>query len=97
MLARSLIFFALIVFTALGEDALDPWEHVEDEQEIVSDEMPFDPVEEMRKLWEQEMREGEDFKDGLREMGVNVEEWEQKFGQPEFGGDNGHGHQHGEL
>ena len=54
MIAKKTVFLALLVFAAMGafgEDASDTWEGVEDEQEIVS-EVPFDPVEEMRKLWE---------------------------------------------
>ena len=77
---------------------MDFWEHVEDVSEVDNNEEVFDPVEEMRKLWEQEIREGEDFKDELRDMGVNVKEWEEKFGladleEPELS----HGHSHGEL
>ena len=44
----------------------------------------FDPVEAMRQLLEQEVTEGAEFKQQLREQGVNVEEWEEKFNQEDF-------------
>ena len=57
------------------------------------------------------MQEGKAFKDGLRDTGVNVEEWEDQFGHDQWdqglvpeeilGEGDGHGHhhhhQHGEL
>ena len=44
----------------------------------------FDPVEAMRQLLEQEVTEGAVFRQQLREQGVNVEEWEEKFSQEDF-------------
>ena len=44
----------------------------------------FDPVEAMRSLLEQEVAEGESFRQQLREQGVNVEEWEEKFSQEDL-------------
>ena len=44
----------------------------------------FDPVEAMRSLLEQEVTEGETFRQQLREQGVNVEEWEEKFSQEDL-------------
>ena len=77
-----------------------------EEQEVFT----FDPVAEMKKLWEQEMQEGKAFKDGLRDIRVNVEEWEDEFGHDQWdeglfpdemlGEADGHGHHHhhhGEL
>ena len=51
------------------------------------DEEEFDPVEAMRSLLEQEVAEGESFRQQLREQGVNVEEWEEKFSQEELHAD----------
>ena len=39
----------------------------------------FDPVAEMKKLWEQEILEGAEFKQKLRDEGVDVEQWEKKL------------------
>ena len=39
----------------------------------------FDPLTEMKKLWQQEILEGEEFKQKLRDEGVNVEKWEERF------------------
>ena len=44
----------------------------------------FDPVEAMRSLLEQEVAEGESFRQQLRQQGVNVEEWEEKFSQEDL-------------
>ena len=80
----------------IQSEKIDPWADVEDQED---EEMPFDPVAEMKKLAEQEMREGKEYKDELRALGVNVEEWEEKFAMENNGHGHGHGHSHshGEL
>ena len=85
------LFLVLHVCCVENENKeVDPWADLEDE---VDEEIPFDPVAEMKKLFEQEMLEGKEYKDELRAEGVNVEEWEQKFAEAS----QGHGHSHGEL
>ena len=70
----------MLVLGALAEeDISDPWKDAEEQQGDTGTDIPFDPIAEMKKLWEQEMQEGKEFRDGLRESGVNVEEWEEKF------------------
>merc|ERR1711936_470686 len=105
MFTMKLLFFALVAVTVLGdnidyEDEIvrSYLESIKDEDEIIMEDEkpPFDPVEEMRKLWKAEVPEGEDFKAVLKEMGVNEVEWEEKFGQPEFA-DEEHGHHYDEL
>ena len=87
------VFLFLHVFCVENENPeVDPWADVEDQDD---EEIPFDPVAEMKKLFEQEVLEGQEYKDELREWGVNVEEWEQKFA--EAGAGHGHSHNHGEL
>ena len=97
MLAKYLVMIALFlvlhVFCVENENTeVDPWADVDDQDD---EEIPFDPVAEMKKLFEQEVLEGQEYKDELREWGVNVEEWEQKFA--EAGAGHGHSHHHGEL
>eukprot|EP00091_Calanus_sinicus_P009422 TRINITY_DN22063_c0_g1_i1.p2 TRINITY_DN22063_c0_g1~~TRINITY_DN22063_c0_g1_i1.p2 ORF type:complete len:111 (-),score=46.59 TRINITY_DN22063_c0_g1_i1:80-412(-) len=103
-----LVLLACGVVGGRGEDVADPWEDVEEQEVISEDEKPFDPVEEMKKLWEQEMQEGKAFKDGLRDIGVNVEKWEDEFGHDQWDEghvpdeilgevDGQHLHHHGEL
>lgn len=57
------------------EEGIDPWEDLEDGMQAET----FDPVEEMWKLLELEIAEGESFKQSLRDEGVDVEHWEKKF------------------
>ena len=90
----------MMVFRALAkDDRADPWMDP-------SSEIPLDPVARMKKLWEQEMQEAiKNFKDDLRESGVNVEEWEEKFDSWDgkqsphevFKDTIGNGYQHKEL
>merc|ERR1712133_185003 len=63
MKTEFVILFILIIFGYVFSDSKEE----------------FDPVEEMKKLWEAEIQEGEAFKQELRDDGVNVEEWEEKL------------------
>jgi len=63
MKTEFVILFILIIFGYVFSDSKEE----------------FDPVEEMKKLWEAEIQEGEAFKKELRDDGVNVEEWEEKL------------------
>ena len=66
------ILYGILIFCLVHKVALSD----EDDQ--------FDPVEAMRELLEQEVAEGESFRQQLREQGVNVEEWEEKLSQEDF-------------
>ena len=60
----------------------------EESHEVNEVDDDFDPVEEMRRLLEDEIAEGEAFKQKLRNDGVNVEEWEKKLDNFEFHNDD---------
>ena len=60
----------------------------EESHEVNEVDDDFDPVEEMRRLLEDEIAEGEAFKQKLRNDGVNVEEWEKKLDNFEFDNDD---------
>ena len=60
----------------------------EESHEVNEVDDDFDPVEEMRRLLEDEIAEGEAFKQKLRNDGVNVEEWEEKLDNFEFDNDD---------
>ena len=67
------ILFGILIFILVHKGA-----------ETADEDEEFDPVEAMRQLLEQEVTEGAEFKQQLREQGVNVEEWEEKFSQEDF-------------
>ena len=58
----KLIFFGILIFCLVQKGT-----QTEEDEE-------FDPVEAMRQLLEQEVAEGEKFRQQLTEQGVNVEE-----------------------
>ena len=68
------ISLSLVINSTVVEE-IDPWEDLEDGMLAET----FDPVEEMRKLLELEIAEGESFKKSLRDEGVDVEHWEKEF------------------
>merc|ERR1712215_553391 len=93
MLTIKLVLVALVAVAVLGDNIVYEdeilrkyMESLKDEDEILTDDEmpPFDPVEEMRKLWKGEVQEEEDFKEDLRIMGINVEDWEEKLEQTKF-------------
>ena len=68
----KLIFLGILIFCLVQKGT----QTHEDEE--------FDPVEAMRQLLEQEVAEGEKFRQQLTEQGVNVEEWEEKLNQEDL-------------
>ena len=70
---------SLMLFAAPQRSAtFEPREDVDNA--ILETDEHFDPVEEMRRLLEQEIQEGEEFKASMRARGELVEQWEDRLG-----------------
>ena len=70
---------SLMLFAAPQSSAtFEPREDVDNA--ILETDEHFDPVEEMRRLLEQEIQEGEEFKASMRARGELVEQWEDRLG-----------------